>query len=286
MRKKYVGLWFVLPGFTGLFVFYLLPFLDVIRRSFYSAVGNRWAGVSNYASVLGNDAFRLAVRNTGRFLVVCIPLLLVFSLLTALGIAALGRLGGERLSSAAKSACLMPMAIPAASVVLLWQVVFHRSGLLNGVMSTWLGRDWGVDWMHTEAAFGVLVFCYLWKNLGYDVVLWIAGLGTVPTEICEAARMDGAGRVTMFFCVVLPCMRSAVLMIVIVSLLNAFKVFREAWMVAGNYPQEDIYLLQHLFNNWFRALAVDKMAAGAVLLAGALLIPVLLLGSDRRGKGE
>ena len=273
------------PGFLGLLIFYLLPFLDVVRRSFFSAVGGQAVGLSNYATVLGNDAFRLAARNTIRFLAVCIPLLLVLSLLVSLGLNTLGRLGRKKVSSALKSTYLLPMAIPAASVVLLWQIVFDRSGLLNGVIFTCLGRDNRMDWMHTKAAFGVLVFCYLWKNLGYDVVLWLAGLGTVPQEICEAARVDGAGPVALFFRIVLPCMRQAVLMIVIVSLLNAFKVFREAWMVAGNYPQEDIYLLQHLFNNWFRALAVDRMAAGAVLLAAVLLVPVLLLGNSWKQEG-
>ena len=114
------------------------------------------------------------------------------------------------------------------------------------------------------------------KNLGYDVVLWLAGLASVPETIYEAARMDGAGAMACFFSITLPCIRPISFTIIVISLLNSFKVFREAWMVAGNYPQESIYLLQHLFNNWFRDLAVDKMSAGAVVLSAVIL---LLIGT-------
>ena len=86
--------------------------------------------------------------------------------------------------------------------------------------------------------------------------------------------MYGAGAVACFFSITLPCIRPISFTIIVISLLNSFKVFREAWMVAGNYPQESIYLLQHLFNNWFRDLAVDKMSAGAVVLSAVILLLV------------
>ena len=134
-----------------------------------------------------------------------------------------------------------------------------------------------MDWMNTGASFGVLVFSYIWKNLGYDVVLWIAGLSMVPKEVYEAARVDGAGEWRCFFYITLQGIRPAAFTIVVISFLNSFKVFREAYLVAGNYPHDDIYLLQHLFNNWFRDLSMDKMAAGAVTMALVIFILVCLL---------
>lgn len=92
---------------------------------------------------------------------------------------------------ALKSMFLLPMAIPVASVVLLWKVLFHDQGLLNHFLET-LSLQ-GVDWMNTDASFWVLVVSYLWRNLGYDIVLWVAGLGAIPTALYEAARVDGAG---------------------------------------------------------------------------------------------
>lgn len=269
-RNKYTGWLFLLPGFLGVLIFYLIPFLDVVRRSFTQAIGGKFVGFSNYKTVLANQAFLLAAGNTIRFAAVCLPLLILISLGIAVLLQKVGKAAGFL-----KGAYLVPLAIPAASIVLLWRLMFDNQGLLNGFLSS-LGLS-GVDWMNTGASFGVLVFSYIWKNLGYDVVLWIAGLSMVPQQIYEAARVDGAGEWMCFLKITLPAIRPAAFTIAVISFLNSFKVFREAYLVSGNYPQDSIYLLQHLFNNWFRELSVDKMAAGAVLMALVIFVLVRLL---------
>ena len=123
----------------------------------------------------------------------------------------------------------------------------------------------------------MLVLSYLWKNLGYDMILWMAGLAGIPEEIYEAARMDGAGERACFFRITLPNLLPSLYTISVLSFLNSFKVFREAWLVAGDYPQQDMYLLQHLYNNWFRDLAFDKISAAAVLTALVVFVLILLL---------
>ena len=153
--------------------------------------------------------------------------------------------------------------------------MFDRSGFVNGMLHL-CGLS-AVDWMNTGASFAVLVFSYIWKNLGYTMILWLAGLASVPQSVYEAAEMDGAKKSVQFFKITLPLIRPMIFTIVVLSFLNSFKVFREAYLVAGNYPQEDIYLLQHLFNNWFLSLSVDKMAAASVLLAGVIGGFVLIL---------
>ncbi len=275
-KRKKAGWLFVLPSFCGVAGFYLIPFGDVVRRSFLNAAGSGFAGLENYRQVLGNQAFRLAAGNTAKFVLVCLPLLLALSL----GIAVLlqgryGELSNSSGKSLLKSAYLVPLAIPAASVVLLWNVVFDNAGLLNGLLSLFHLK--GRNWMETDAAFGVLVFSYIWKNLGYDVILWLAGLQGISKSIYEAARVDGAGAWKCFIYITLPNLRPVAFTIVILSFLNSFKVFREAYLVAGSYPQERIYLLQHVFNNWFGELSVDKMAAGSVLLCTVLIVFVLML---------
>lgn len=249
-------------------IFYFIPFVDVIRRSFVQAVSGSFCGFDNYRMVLSNTAFRLAVRNTARFVLVCLPLLLLLSLGLAL-------LVNRWHIGTLKMVYLIPMAIPAASVVLLWQLLFDRQGFLNHILH--LCGIPAVGWMDTKASFAVLVFSYIWKNLGYTMILWLAGLASVPVSVYEAAQMDGAGKCVQFFRITLPLIRPMIFTIVVLSFLNSFKVFREAYLVAGNYPQEDIYLLQHLFNNWFVELSVDKMAAGSVLLALVIAATVLVL---------
>ena len=273
-RSKWTGLSFLLPGFCGVAVFSLLPFMDVIRSSFVQVVNGRFCGLENYRIVLHNRAFLLAVKNTLRFLLVCLPLLLGISLVLAFLLHAWQMAFHQKLRLL-KAAYLVPMAIPAASLVLLWKLMFDKHGFVNGMLH--LCGIHAVDWMNTGAAFFVLVFSYIWKNLGYTMVLWLAGLSSISPDLYEAAEMDGAGRMTQFFKITLPMIRPLIFTIVVLSFLNSFKVFREAYLVAGNYPQEDMYLLQHLFNNWFTDLSVDKMAAGSVLLALVITVFVLLL---------
>lgn len=278
-KRQWAGLFFVLPSLLGVIIFLWIPFLDTIRRAFVGSVSGAWAGLKNFQMVLENEAFGLAVRNTVRFTAICIPLLIVLSLLAALVLQQWGRLGKW-----IKSAFLVPMAIPAASVVLLWRLTFHRNGFINGFLH--LFGITGPDWMNTDAAFWVLVFSYLWKNLGYDIVLWLAGLSGISGSLYEAARVDGAGKLACFRYITLPSLKPSLYTISVLSFLNSFKVFREAYLVAGDYPQESMYLLQHVFNNWYRNLDLDKMAAGAALTAVFVFGLILLLKKAWEGGDE
>lgn len=270
LQKRFSSTWrskllFLLPGVLGVAVFTMVPFLDVVKRSFFTSLSNVFCGLSNYRTVLQNRAFRLAVYNTVRFMAVCLPLLLAGGLILAVAM--------ERYSFLEKwkALYLLPMAMPAATIVLVWKLIFAKQGFLNGMLGT------HIDFLQGENAFWVLVFTYVWRNLGYTLVLWLAALKAIPKEIQEAARVDGAGNVRIFFSVTLPCLKGSCYTITVLSLLNAFKVFREAYLISGSYPAEEIYLLQYVFNNWYTNLDFDKMAAGAVLSAAVIgSIAVLL----------
>ena len=267
---------FIAPSMLGVLVFVLLPFLDVLGRSFRTVVTSRFVGFQNYRTIFANQAFQLAVKNTFRFTVVCIPLLVVTGLAIALPI--------SRLKSAGviKSLYLFPLAMPTATIVIVWQIVFYRQGFLNLLLTRfgeWSGL-WGevhTDYLGTSASFWVLVFSYIWKNTGYTIVLWLAGILGIPKELLEAARVDGASETQCFFRVILPNLKGSLYTIVILSFLNSFKIYREAYLVAGAYPEQDMYLLQHLFNNWFVNLDFDKMAAATVCVGGFLFIVIMLL---------
>lgn len=269
-KKAVLGMVFLAPSILGVCIFVLIPFADVVRRSFYDTMGKSFVGVENYVNIMQNEAFRLAAGNTLKFLVVCVPLLLLISLLCALLVNQL-RVFGDFF----KTTFLFPMAIPVASVVLLWRLFLDRNGFLNVALKSF-GLD-GVNWMDSPKAFGVLVFTYLWKNTGYDMILWLAGLSAIPKERYEAASVDGAGWWQSFRYVTLPGLRPSVFVIGILSLVNSFKVFREAYLIAGDYPHQSIYMLQHLFNNWFVSLDVQKMTAASVMLAVLMLLLMSLV---------
>lgn len=252
------------PSLAGTLVFYLLPFAEVIRRSFTDAMGRRFVGLANYTTVLENHAFQIAAANTARFVGVCIPLLLAFSLVLALLVRAAGQRG-----SLFRSGFLLPMVVPVASIVLLWKVLFANTGLINSLLCA-IGME-PVDFMGTDAAFWVLIVTYLWKNSGYDMILWVAGLDRIPVSQYEAAAVDGANAWQMFWAITLPGLRPTLALTALLSLINSFKVFREAYLVAGAYPHQSMYLLQHLFNNWFLNLELGRITAAAVLVVLAML---------------
>ena len=188
---------FLAPSLIGLSVFFLIPFIDTVRRSFFDARGKNFIGFEGYSSVISNSAFRLAASNTAKFLAVCIPLLLLVSLVTALLIRSVRPRG-----RAFKTSYLLPMAIPVASIVMLWQVLFHENGLLNTIITGWGAQP--VDFMGSSAAFWVLIVTYLWKNNGYDMILWLAGLDSISDTLYEAARVDGANSWQCFRYITLP----------------------------------------------------------------------------------
>ncbi|MCD8216755.1 MAG: sugar ABC transporter permease [Clostridiales bacterium] len=270
LKSTLSDLAFVLLSLTGVCIFVLIPYADVIRRSFVNVAGTKFVFLKNYLTVIQNEAFRLAFFNTLKFMGICIPILLAFSLLIAVFLNA-----GIRGANYLKSAFLVPMAIPVASVVLIWRLLFHENGYFNGLLH--LFGFAGADWMNTGFSFWILVFTYVWKNLGYNIVLWMAGLTAIPGTLYEVARVDGANRRQCFIRITLPNLKSTFFIVTVLSLLNSFKVFREAYLVGGDYPNDSMYLLQHLFDNWYRELALDKMSAASVMVAGMILLLILVL---------
>lgn len=275
-RKRKFFYLFLLPSFAGIVVFVLLPFMDVVKRSFTTAITGQFNGVKNYQTIFHNQAFLLAVSNTLKFTLVCIPFLVLIGFVTAL---LLDQLESKGL---VKSLYLFPLAMPTATIVMVWKMVFYKQGFLN-LFLTRLGQIsglWGeihTDYLGSGAAFWVLVGSYIWKNLGYTVILWLAGLMGIPTELYEAAKVDGGNSLQRLWYITLPNLKGSLYTIVILSFLNSFKIYREAYLTAGSYPDKSIYLLQHVFNNWFVNLELDKMAAAAVCTGGFLMIVILIL---------
>lgn len=268
---------FLLPSFIGVVIFVLIPFADVIKRSFFTAVSGEFKGFGNYREIFDNQAFQKAVINTLRFTFICLPVLIASALFVAL------LLWKSSIKQQVKSALLIPMAVPAAAVVLVWKILFSQYGIFN-MLLTKTGRP-PLDFMGSDLSFWVLAASYIWKNLGYTVVLFLTGLSAIQQEMLEAGKMDGAGGRKLLTCLILPHLKPMLYTITVLSFLNSFKVFREAYLVAGAYPQDKMYLLQHLFNNWFMSLEMDKIAAAAVCTSVVLFGGTLFLQKlwDREG---
>ena len=270
-RSALAGYLLALPFLIGFAGFYLIPFLWSIRFTFTSGSGGTaFVGLRNYMDIFGSAAFQLAAFNTFRFILIGVPLLMLVSLVLALLL--FDRFRG---ASFFRSLFMYPLVLPAASVVSVVQAFFSNDGLLNQFLS-WLGLPIE-DWIQSEYAFPLLIALYIWKNCGYDLVLFLAGLSAIPREYREAAASEGASYWQTLRYITLPLMTPTFFFILIVSIINSFKSFREAYLLGGATPHESIYMLQHFMNNNFQNLSYQRLSVAALLVFLVIFALVLVL---------
>ena len=175
---------------------------------------------------------------------------------------------------------ISPLVIPVASVVLVWQIIFSNSGVVNGFLN-YCGLD-TFDWMNSGWARAVVIVVYIWKNAGYDMVLFLAGLQNIPQQYYESSQIDGASVFRRFTGITLVYLTPTTFFIFIISIINSFKVFRETYLIAGSYPHESIYMLQHYMNNMFSSLDYQKLTTAAFIMAFLIFFLVVSLFKTER----
>jgi multiple sugar transport system permease protein len=140
--------------------------------------------------------------------------------------------------------------------------------------------------MNSPSAFASLVALYIWKNCGYNIVLFLAALNSVPRECREAAEIDGAGGRERLFGVTLPMIAPHSFFVLVISVANSFKAFREAYMLYGSYPNRSIYMLQHFMNNNFENLNYIRLSVAAIMVFLVIFALVFLLYRLRGKVGD
>ena len=262
---------FLAPSFLGVLLFFVLPFTVVI---FYSVVDNpishNFVFFDNFVRVIKNAAFQQAVKNTAMFSAIAVPLAVVLSLMLAIVLT-------QKLPfrSYFRTFFLSPMMVPVASVVLIWQVLFHYNGAVNDIVMFFGGDK--IDWIKSDYALIVIVILFLWKNLGYNMILFMAALGSIPKDIIEVAQLESATNWQIFFKIKLRYMSSTILFVTIMSLINSFKVFREIYLLTDDHPYDAVYMLQHFMNNMFASLDYQKLSAAAILMSIVMIIIIGIL---------
>ena len=262
---------FLSPSLLGVGIFFILPFCVVVYYSLIDGVGSKnFVFLQNFIKLFDNSAFRLAAKNTLTFSAMAVPLAVVLSMVLALMLES-----RIPLKSQFRTFFLSPMMVPVASVVLIWQVLFNYNGTVNEFIMLF-GAD-KVDWLQSQFAPVVVLLLFLWKNLGYNMILFMAALNNIPKELLEVADVEGASEMYKFFAIKLRYLSPTVLFVTILSLINSFKVFREVYLLAGAYPYETLYTLQHFMNNTFDSLDYQKLSAAAVLMALVMVVIIALL---------
>lgn len=263
-RLRYIGLGFIAPSLLGLLVFYIIPFFGSLYYTFTAGVAVKgFVGLQNFADLIGNPTFELAAKNTAIFMGVGVPLLLGLALLLSL-------LMLESKFVFERWALLTPLIVPIASVVAGWQMIAGQGGLLNRILE-FLGRQ-GVDVFGGEWAMGVAIAVYIWKNLGYLVIILTSAMVAIPREYNEVFRLESRSRVQQTFKVTLPLITPMLFFSVIIAVMNSFKTFREIYIFFGQNPPQTVYMLQHFMNNNFFKLNYQRLSTAAFLLTGVLFI--------------
>ena len=274
------SLCFLSPSLLGVGVFFIVPFGVVVYYSLIDGVGSKnFVFLDNFIKLFDNSAFRMAAKNTLSFSVVAVPLAVALAMVLALMLEC-----RIPLKSQFRTFFLSPMMVPVASVVLIWQVLFNFNGTINEFLMLF-GAD-KIDWPPSAYCQIVVIILFLWKNLGYNMILFMAGLANIPKELLEVADVEGASETYKFFNIKLRYLSPTVLFVTILSLINSFKVFREVYLLTGDYPYEKLYMLQHFMNNTFRSLDYQKLSAAAVVMALVMvvLIALLFIAEDWFGK--
>ena len=278
--RKRIRPWvFVGPALIAISVYLLYPALDTLRRSFFDRRTEEFIGLDNYEWLFTDDAVLIAFRNNLFWLLV-VPF---FSVLFGLTVAVLSdRVRWER---AAKSLIFMPMAISFVGASVVWRFVYHfappgrpQIGLLNAVVTELGGTPQGWFIERPINNFFLMVIL-IWVQAGFAMVLISAALKAVPEETLEAARIDGASEVNLFFRIILPQIFGTIMVVYTTIVIVVLKIFDIVFAMTGGQFDTEV-LANQMFVQMFRFGHFGRGSAIAVILMLAV-VPVMVLNIRR-----
>ncbi len=282
LKSQWKGFLFLLPSLMGICLFYILPYWTIFHYSVQNnPIQKEFVGLSNYSALMKNQAFSQAVMNTASVTVLGVFMILPLSLFFA---EFLDNRKKWKLVSWVRTCMLSPMVVPAACIVMVWEALYNRQGIMNQILNAF-----GVEsilWMQSGWSKLVMISLFLWKYIGYNMIVFEAALAEIPNDQLEVARLEGAGNWIIFLKIKLRSISPTLLFLTLLSVMNSLKIFREVYLLSGDYPDKHMYLLSHFLNNTLRTLDYQKMSAAAILfsLAMIVIIGVLFLLEQYVGK--
>jgi multiple sugar transport system permease protein len=277
-----VALAFVVPSLVPLLLFMVGPMLASIGISFLRwdlLSPATWVGASNYRGLVHDAAFHAALVHTVAFIAGYLPLVLV----GGLGLALLlnQRLPG---SSFFRTLYFLPVVTSWVVVALLWKWLLNPgTGVVNYALGL-VGIDGPGWWVDPNWAMPAIILASAWKDVGFVMVILLAGLQAIPEEYYEAASLDGAGRWSRFRHITLPLLSPALFFVVVISLINNIQVFDQVWVMTGGGPTESTtVVMQQIVKNAFSFGRMGYAAAMSwVLFALILVVTVVQFRLQRR----
>ncbi len=279
-RRPGPGWWLVAPALSAIALFFVLPvaagFLLGLTDFDVYAIARparlRFVGLANYARLLGDPTFWPALRNTLYFVLVGGPLSLAVSLTAALLVEA----RRTRLRAVFRTIFFLPVVTTLVAVAVVWRYLYHpRYGLLNQLLG--LAGLGPIDWLGDPRwAMPALILLAVWKNFGFNMVIFIAGLQAIPAHLLEAARLDGAGAWQQLRRVTLPLLTPTFALVALLTTIGYTQLFAEPYvMTQGGPANSTLSVVLLMYEEGFRWWNVGYGAAIALVLFALILVPTL-----------
>lgn len=258
--KKRSDIFLLAFSLSGFIVFYIAPFLRSLGYAFVeNAFTKQFAGFSNFSALFKNEYFLLALKNTLVFTGVSVPLVMAFSLTISMLTV---RFAAD--TPLVKGAFFLPVLLPSATIVTLF------SQYANGM-----------------PPFLALMIIFAWKYSGLDIMLMMTALGAMDKGILDAAKIDGAGAIRRVFKVMIPNILPVLFFTLILSIVNSLKIYRESYLLYGEYPDRSVYMLQNYLNNHFQKLNYQNISTAAIIFAVVIYVVIgILLRAERKRSEE
>lgn len=288
MRTRLAGWWFVAPALLVLGIFFFVPVLAAFVMSLtdfdlysLSDIGNlRFIGFENYARLLHEPLFWKSLGNTFYFVVLGVPL----SIAASLGAALLVNSKVARFRHVFRTIYFAPVVTTLVAVAVVWRYIFHtRYGFLNYALG-FVGID-PVDWMGDPRwAMPAIVVMAVWKNFGYNMIILLAALQSIPEDLYEAARIDGASTWQRFRHVTFPSLGPVLLLVSILTMAGYFQLFAEPYVMTEGGPLESTKSVLYLmYDEGFKWWSLGRASAVAFMLFVIIfVVTVIQLRIGRR----
>jgi multiple sugar transport system permease protein len=280
-REMLAAFLFLLPNLLGFLVFMVGPLLASLGISFLEwnlLTTPIWKGMDNYIRLLSDDDFWSSLRATLYYMGGSVPLSVVSSLLLA--VALNQQIRGITIY---RTLYFIPVVSSMIAVALMWRWMYNpTSGILNYALNdlfAFFNLPWTApDWLQSRTwAMPAIIFMSVWKGLGYNMVLYLAGLQGIPKHLYEAAEIDGATNWYQFWHITLPLLTPTTFFIVIISIIGSFQVFEQAYiMTQGGPARATVTTVYYIYENGFQWYRMGYASAVAWMLFALIMFVTLI----------
>ncbi|HHF08482.1 MAG: sugar ABC transporter permease [Thermotogae bacterium] len=259
---------FLLPGLALLITFIIIPFLSAFYLSFtnqrlISRLPIRFIGLTNYKKLLDDDLFWKGLFNIFKFVIIVVPLQTAFALALAL-------LVNKRIKFTKffRTVYFMPTVTTMVVVAVIWTFLYNPEGFINLFLQKMSFGSWQpVDFIKNENwAFPAIMFMSIWQGVGFQMLIFLAGLQEIPVSLYEAATIDGANNWQKFRKITLPQLKNTTAFVIISTTILAFRLFDQVKVMTDGGPNAATYtVVLHIYNMGFKRQYIGYASALTVV---------------------